>query len=231
MLEIACFNTPSAISAAKAGADRIEVCADYLSGGITPSHDTLQQIKNETSIPINVMIRPRAGEFVYTSVEFSQMKSEIELFKPLASGFVFGILDDKNYVDAQRNRQLIDLAAPLPCTFHRAIDQVPDLVEATEQVVKCGFRSILTSGGLGNAITNAHNVAELQKKIGDKISIIVGGGVRSTNAKLLKQLTNAEWYHSAAITQSGEMVDPQEVESLQTLLKHSTDCEFTLNSN
>ncbi|KAF2799445.1 hypothetical protein K505DRAFT_321152 [Melanomma pulvis-pyrius CBS 109.77] len=214
MLEIACFNTSSAIAAANAGADRIELCADYAAGGVTPSLDSLQHLRNKIRTPVNIMIRPREGDFDYSDAEFQQMKSEIELFKPVSSGFVFGILDDENRVDEQRNQELVGLAAPLPCTFHRAFDQVPDLHEATEQIIKCGFISILTSGGQATAIVGAESVARLQKKFGDNISFILGGGVRSTNAESLQRQTNVLWLHSAAITKSGEDVDEEEVARL-----------------
>ena len=219
MLEIACFNSPSAILAAQAGADRIELCADYAAGGVTPSITSLHQIRQEVTTPIYVMIRPRAGNFVYSKAEFNQMKSGIELFKPKASGFVLGILDDKSKVDRQRNQELVDLAAPLPCTFHRAFDQVPDMMAATEQIIQCGFKSILTSGGQPDAITGAKTVAEQHQKFGEQISFILGGGVRSTNIESLKQQIRVEWYHSAAITQPGEMADEDEVKRLQSMLK------------
>lgn len=91
MLEIACFNTASALTAATAGADRIEFCADYAAGGVTPIITSLEDVCKGTSKPINVMIRPRAGDFNYTTDEFQQMRNDIHGFKPLASGFVFGM--------------------------------------------------------------------------------------------------------------------------------------------
>jgi len=219
MLEIACFNVSSAIIAANTGVDRIELCAKYAAGGVTPSYDSFQLLCKEIKIAINVMIRPRAGDFNYSDSEFQQMKSEIQLFKPEASGFVFGILDDKNHVDEQRSRQLVELAAPLPCTFHRAFDQVPDLFKATEQVISCGFKSILTSGGQSSAQLGAGKVAELQTKFGKTISFILGGGIRSTNIEVLQRQTGVPWLHSAAITGSGELVDEDEIARLLSSLK------------
>ncbi|KAF2711780.1 hypothetical protein K504DRAFT_465517 [Pleomassaria siparia CBS 279.74] len=218
MLEVACFNTTSAVAAAHAGADRIELCADYAGGGITPALASLQQLRKYINIPINVMIRPREGDFRYLDAEFQQMKSYIQLYKPDASGFVFGILDDQNHVDGPRNQALVELATPLPCTFHRAFDQVPDQHEAMERLIKCGFTSILTSGGQLNAVSGAEQVTELQKKFGDKITFILGGGVRSSNAKALQQQTNVPWLHSAAITQPGEDADKDEVMKLHAIL-------------
>ena len=149
------------------------------------------------------------------------MKTEIESFKPKASGFVFGILNERMEVDERRNGELVQLAAPLPCTFHRAFDEVPDADRGLEDLIMCGFTSVLTSGGHPNATAGAENVAALQKKYGERISIILGGGVRSSNINTLRTQTKVEWYHSAAITQSGESVDTKEVVRIQDLLRES----------
>ncbi|KAL1597306.1 hypothetical protein SLS60_008890 [Paraconiothyrium brasiliense] len=218
MLEIACFNVPSAMEAAEAGADRIELCADYAAGGVTPSLDAITELRKATTKPINVMIRPRPGDFVYTSLQFYQMKLDILNFKPSASGFVFGILDAENRVDEARNRELVEMAAGFPCTFHRAFDSVPDQGEAVESLIRCGFTSILTSGGQPNAVAGAGHVAQLQKDFGDRITFIIGGGIRSTNVAALRQQTQVPWYHSAALTQPGEEVDKDEVSRLQSAL-------------
>ncbi|KAJ4346362.1 uncharacterized protein N0V89_010291 [Didymosphaeria variabile] len=219
MLEIACFNVPSAIAAAEAGGDRIELCADYAVGGVTPSHDALAELRKATTKPINVMIRPRPGDFVYTTLQFYQMQLDILNFKPTASGFVFGILDAENRVDEARNRELVKMTGGLPCTFHRAFDSVPDQGEAVESLIRCGFTSVLTSGGEADAVSGAAHVARLQKDFGDRITFILGGGVRSTNVAALRQQTKAPWYHSAAITQPGEMVDKDEVSRLRSVLE------------
>lgn len=218
MLEIACFNASSAIAAAQAGADRIELCADYAAGGVTPSLSTLQGVQRETTIPINVMIRPRAGNFNYSREEFLLMKKEMEMLKPLASGFVFGILDANLRVDGTRNRELVELAAPLPCTFHRAVDEAEVLDEAAETVVHCGFKSMLTSGGAKNALEGADKLYQLQSKFGADLLLIAGGGVRSTNVEELKRRTHIAWLHSAAITAPGEDVDNREVSRMQQVL-------------
>ncbi|CAA9957388.1 hypothetical protein P3342_001181 [Pyrenophora teres f. teres] len=218
MLEIACFNPHSAIAAAKSGAHRIELCADYAAGGVTPSLSALQQVRKETSIPVNVMIRPRGGDFNYSDRDFQRMKQEVENLSSLATGFVFGILDSTHRLDKHRNCELVEIASPLPCTFHRAIDQVEDFEEAVEAVIYCGFKSILTSGGKNTALEGAKELHHLQTRFGTRISLIAGGGVRSTNAEELKRRTGVQWLHSAAITQSGEDVDDEEVKKLHKIL-------------
>ncbi|KAF2007892.1 hypothetical protein P154DRAFT_11343 [Amniculicola lignicola CBS 123094] len=219
MLEIACFNLSSASAAARSGADRIELCENYAAGGVTPKYESLQELRTTITKPINVMIRPRSGNFVYSMEEFEEMKSSIKIFKSLASGFVFGLLEESGCVDATRSQELVQLADPLPCTFHRAFDHVPDFFQATEQIIDSGFQSILTSGGLCDAVTGASNVMELQKRFESKISFILGGRVRSTNVRSLKSQTKLQWYHSAAITEPGEIVDEQEVVRLQKELQ------------
>jgi copper homeostasis protein len=107
------------------------------------------------------------------------------------------------------------MAKPLPCTFHRAIDEVKDLGEATEKVIECGFKSILTSGGMKNALEGAEKVQQLQIRYGERVSLILGGGVRSTNVQELRRRTGVEWLHSAAITMPGEDVDEEEIKKIQ----------------
>lgn len=220
MLETAVFTPSSAILAAGAGSNRLELCANYSAGGVTPSIKTLLHVREHVQdLPINVMIRPRPGDFMYSAAEFERMRHDIALFSNLASGFVFGILDANGRVDVARNAELVDIAAPLPCTFHRAIDEVEDLEEAVEMVIRCGFRRVLTSGGAKTAEEGSERLKSLQKYFGDIISIVVGGGVRSGNVQDLKSRTGVEWVHSAAITGEGEEVDGEEVGRIQDALK------------
>ena len=226
MLETACFNASSAIAAAKAGADRLELCADYAAGGLTPALSTLHSIRDELNnisirVRINVMIRPRGGDFNYSPAEFSQIKSNVGMFKAsqAVDGFVLGILDSSGDVDRARNVEVVALAHPLPCTFHRAIDEVVDMEEAVETIIECGFKSILTSGGARNATEGAKKVAELHKEYGERISLILGGGIRSANVKELKLRTCVEWVHSAAVTGKDEAVDEEEVKKMVALLR------------
>ncbi|KFY78457.1 hypothetical protein V499_02358 [Pseudogymnoascus sp. VKM F-103] len=151
-LEIACFNAPSALIAASAGADRIELCADRSVGGTTPLLADLEAIKAEVKIPVMVMIRPRGGDFIYSNEEFTQMEEDIGRFRELADGFVFGILKDEEgvtVVDKQRNSELVELARPLPCTFHRAVDATSDYHAAIREVAACGFKAVGTGDYAG----------------------------------------------------------------------------------
>lgn len=219
MLEIACFDSASALTAQKAGADRIEFCADYHAGGITPDFDALNVIRKQIDIPVYVMIRPRGGDFVYSEDEFDQMKTDIVAFRPVVNGFVFGILNSENCVDVQRNQKLVELAAPLPCTFHRAFDQTRDIYGAGQEITRCGFTSILTSGGQSDAVTGSETVAKLHQQLGDKITFILGGGVRASNIKLLVEKASVDWYHSAAIIAQEKSANEKEIQQLQKMLQ------------
>ena len=215
-LEIACFNLKSAIIAQENGADRVELCANMKEGGTTPDFKITEQARKELNIDLNVMIRPRGGDFIYTDAEFEQMKTEIVAFKKLnVDGFVFGILDNEGNVNVVQNKELVALASPTPCTFHRAFDVVNKVYQSLETVIECGFKTILTSGQEINVVEGIDVLAELVKKANNRIVIMPGGGLRSTNIGLLKEKTNASFYHSSAIVETGETANGAEVKALK----------------
>jgi copper homeostasis protein len=215
-LEIACFNLESAIIAQENGADRVELCANMKGGGTTPDFEISKGAREVLSIDLNVMIRPRGGDFVYSDGEFEQMKTEIEQFKKLnVDGFVFGILKEDGSVNKEQNKELVALAHPLPCTFHRAFDVVKVINQSLESVIECGFKTILTSGQEKNVVEGIDVLAVLVGKANNRIAIMPGGGLRSSNIALLKQKTNASFYHSSAITDSSETANGEEVKALK----------------
>ena len=215
-LEIACFNLKSALIAQENGADRVELCANMKEGGTTPDFKIAEQARKELDIDLNVMIRPRGGDFVYTDAEFEQMKSEIVALKKLnIDGFVFGILDREGNVNMDQNQELVALADPIPCTFHRAFDVVNNMYQSLENVIECGFKTILTSGQKENVVEGITILAELVKKANNRIVIMSGGGLRSTNIGLLKEKTKAVFYHSSAIVELGETANGGEVKALK----------------
>jgi copper homeostasis protein len=123
ILEIACFRPESAFIAEQAGADRVELCDDQAAGGVTPAREGLDRVRHLLTIDLFVMIRPRGGDFVYTEDEFAQMKRDVAYCKSIGcEGVVFGILMPRtNCVDRTRCAELVSLAYPMQCTFHRAI--------------------------------------------------------------------------------------------------------------
>ena len=219
-LEIACFNVESAVIAQKNGANRVELCDEMNEGGTTPSKEAVMDAREKLTIDMNVMIRPRGGNFVYSDAEFEQMKQEIIAYKKFkVDGFVFGILNQDNSINVERNKELVFLAKPLPCTFHRAFDVVSDVYNSLETVIDCGFKSILTSGQAPNVMEGIAVLEQLAKKAGNRIIIMPGGGVRSSNVTLLKEKMNTSYYHSSAITNETETADGNEINALAAHLK------------
>ena len=124
LLEIACFNLESCLIAQKAGAKRVELCQNYSIGGVTPDETTILEARKQLSIALFVMIRPRKGDFIYSDIEFEEMRSQIEFCKESkCDGVVFGILTREGQVDVARCKKLTELASPMECTFHRAFDE------------------------------------------------------------------------------------------------------------
>lgn len=217
-LEIACFNTESAMIVQHAGANRIEFCADMNVGGITPKLDDFILLKSKIHIPIYVMIRPRGGNFVYSKQEFEQMKNDILKFKNAgADGFVFGILNENNEVNAIQNKELVEMANPLPCTFHRAFDEINNQMEALDAVIECGFTTILSSGNAKNVLEGLAVLKAVALKANGKICIMPGGGVRANNIEILKENIATNWFHSSAVLQN-ETANMDEVFMLKSKL-------------
>jgi copper homeostasis protein len=219
-LEIACFTMSSALIAQKNGADRVEFCDGILVGGITPDSGATELLVSSFTIDLFVMIRPRGGNFVYAESEFDQMKSDIIKFKKMGvSGFVFGILNEDNTINKNQNKELVDLAHPLPCTFHRAFDEVTHTIQALEDIIQCGFTTVLTSGQAPNVVEGVDQLARLVEAADKRITIMPGGGLRSSNIEFIQQKTQATFFHSSAIIDEGELPNPNEIVALKSKLQ------------
>ena len=218
-LEIACFNLESALIAQENGADRIELCNGIKVGGTTPTVAIIENAKQNVSVDLYVMIRPRGGNFVYSDEEFQLMKQDILKIKTIGvTGFVFGILTNNNTIDIEKNKELIDLAEPIPCTFHRAFDAVENYNKALENVIECGFSTVLTSGTFSNVMEGKNVLRELVIQAKERITIMPGGGLRSTNISELDELVNANFYHSSAIIDGSEIANSEEIIQLKKKL-------------
>lgn len=221
LLEIACFNVESCTIAQNSGANRIELCSNYAQGGLTPTHDTIAKARALLEIPLHVIIRPHATSFVYTDSEINHMKQSIDLcWDKMVDGVVFGCLNADNTVAIKQNEYLLNASGAMNTTFHRAIDTCVDLEKNVETIIDLGFKNILTSGRSKQAVDGLDVIKKLQDKFSDRINIIVGGGVRSGNLNSIKEFTNCNQFHSAAITDNSEMCNAEEVELLSDLLSN-----------
>ncbi|WP_020598592.1 copper homeostasis protein CutC [Spirosoma panaciterrae] len=186
LVEICAYSLTSCLTAQQAGAGRIELCGGLPEGGTTPSAGLIQLARNKLRIPLYVMIRPRGGDFLYSDHELAVMKADIELAKAAgADGLVFGLLNADGTVDEERTRHLIELAHPLPVTFHRAFDMTRDPLEALEAVIRTGAERILTSGQQPTAEQGVDLLRQLTQRAAGRIEIMAGAGVNARNATLL----------------------------------------------
>lgn len=201
LLEISVETVEAALAAERGGADRIELCADLSVGGVTPSSELISAVRGQLHIPIFTMVRPRAGDFVYSEAEFVVMKNAIASAKKRGmDGVVLGILREDRCVDVQRTRELAELAQPLPATFHRAFDDCVNLPQALENVIQTGAKRILTSGGAKNAFEGASILADLVAAAGDRITVIPGAGINASNIAQVAKATGAREFHSGLST-------------------------------
>ena len=198
-LEICCYSVESAINAEKYGADRIELCDNYSEGGTTPSYAAIQYSLKELEIPVNVLVRPRGGDFLYSMVEYEIIKNDILHIKGLnPNGIVIGFLKTNGEIDIERTQEIVDLAKPMEVTFHRAFDMCKDPLLALEQLIKIGVTRILTSGAENTAPKGIDLLSELVKKADNKIIIMPGSGVNEINLYDLMLKTKATEFHSSA---------------------------------
>ncbi len=218
-LEVACFNLESIAIVAQSDADRVEFCADFETGGTTPSSVNIIKARQMFTKELLVMIRPRGGDFYYSEKEFNVMKDSIlELKSTGIDGFVFGILDENNNLDIRRNSELVSLAKPLPCSFHRAIDYTNDYFEAINTCITIGFKTVLTSGNQSKIELGMKTVQEAIIRFGNQIQIMPGGSLRSSNASKVKAITKATYYHTSAITDATEIANLTEINALKKCL-------------
>jgi len=197
LLEISVENLEAAMAAERGGADRVELCGNLSIGGVTPDTEIIRVVRAQVHIPIFSMIRPRAGDFVYSDAEFSEMRRSINDAKESEmNGVVLGVLRKDRRVDVERARELVEFARPLPVTYHRAFDETIDLRQALDDVIEAGAKRILTSGGAKSALEGAAVLAELIEAAGERIVIVPGAGISSANIAEVARRTRAREFHS-----------------------------------
>jgi copper homeostasis protein len=198
VLEICVESVDRAAAAERGGADRIELCGDLSSGGVTPSAMLMRSARKDVLIPIHVLIRPRPGDFVYSEAEFETMQRDIRVAKELGmDGIVLGLLDEARQIDRERTSLLINLAHPLPVTFHRAFDLCRNLAASLQLVMETGATRVLSSGGKARATEGLASLADLVAMAGSRIVIMPGGGVRASNIERILRETGAQEIHTS----------------------------------
>jgi copper homeostasis protein len=202
MIKEACVETfEETVLAEQLGANRIELCSDLANDGLTPSPELMQKTCATLKIPVMVMIRPRAGNFVYSEDEIAQMKKDIDLAKKAgAAGVVFGLLTPKNTIDKKNTQLLAEYAHPLSVTFHKAIDVLKNPVEGIHILKEIkGIKRILTSGGKATAKEGAETIRKMRGEASQNLIILVAGKVTDENVEEIQQLTGAEEFHGRKI--------------------------------
>ncbi len=213
-LEICVEDLAAAKRAVAAGADRLELCLDLAAGGLTPPRELVVAARAATDVPLHVLVRPRAGDFAFDETECRRMKTAVDAaYEAGADGVVLGVLRPDGRVGRERLARLLDRAHPMSVTFHRAMDEVPDPLEALETLVELGVDRVLTSGGAPSVPEGLDVLAELVRAAGDRLVVLPGGGVRSADAARILERTGAWELHGSATTDAGR-ADPAEVARL-----------------
>ena len=180
LIEACVDSYASAMAASRAGADRLELCAHLVIGGTTPTHALFRQVQRDSGVPVNVLIRPRFGDFLYTEPELEEMCEEIAAFRDLgANGVVIGALTPDGELDLAQMRRMLACAGKMEVTLHRAFDMTRDPFRALEDAVSLGCRTILSSG-----------------QAAGRIDLMAGCGVKRTNIAGIAALTGITTFHT-----------------------------------
>lgn len=199
LLEVPVYSVDSAIKAQSGGADRVELCANMLEGGTTPSQGAVELALDKLDIPVHVMIRPRGGDFLYDDLEYLTMIMDVTHAKLNgAAGIVFGILKPDGEIDSERCRELIAMASPMQVTFHRAFDMARDPWSALEDLKEIGVHRVLTSGQAPSAMEGVRLIADLIKNAGDRIIVMPGGGIKAEQVAEIVRISGAQEIHVSA---------------------------------
>lgn len=195
-----CVDSVAGAQAAQAGgAHRVELCDNLMEGGTTPSAGTIKVARTRLSIGLQVIIRPRGGDFLYSEDEMDVMREDVLMAKSLgADGVVIGMLTANGDIDVPRTEELIRLARPMNVTFHRAFDMCRDPRQGLEDLVKLGINRVLTSGQEASCVEGMELLAELQRQAAGRIIVMPGGGITPRNVKRIVESTRVEEIHLSA---------------------------------
>jgi len=224
LIEVCVDSVASAVAAERGGAGRVELCSNLLEGGVTPSAGLIELARDRTSIGLQVMIRPRGGDFCYTPEEFETMRLDIVAARKLgADGIVVGILNADGSVDIERTRELVELARPLNVTFHRAFDMSADLLRSLECICATGADRLLTSGGKKTALQAVEQIARLVEAARGRVAIMACGGINHHNAVSIIEQTGVREIH---VGLRSPVASPMLHRNLELTLGTAGECEY-----
>ena len=223
MLEIIAPNSEEAKIIQDCGGDRIELVSALSEGGLTPSYGIIKEVIKSVSIPVNVIIRPHSRSFVYSEGDIRAMESDIKLAKDLgANGIVIGALDEKNNIDIKAIEKLIAFGEGLEITFHRAIDEMENLVDAVKLLAKYKeITNILTSGGKGSIVDNISTLRRMAD-VSDHIRILAGGGLNLDNiSNFIQPKLDLDFHFGTAVRaekSSQGLIEKEKLNHLRTFI-------------
>ncbi|MDL2250019.1 copper homeostasis protein CutC [Lachnospiraceae bacterium OttesenSCG-928-J05] len=196
MLEICVDSVESAIAAQKGGAKRLELCSNLIIGGTTPTPSLYLAVREAVEIDINVLIRPRFGDFCYTEAEFGIIRRDIQTYRELgANGVVIGILRPEGILNTENMQILMKEAGEMAVTLHRAFDVCRDPFATMEESICLGIQTILTSGQESSALAGAKLLQKLEARAAGRIQILGGAGVTPANLEELRRRTGLCQFH------------------------------------
>lgn len=199
LLEVCCASPDFALAAEAAGADRVELCADLVEGGTTPSAGAIETALERLVIPVMVMIRPRGGDFLYGPSEIDVMLRDIDVAGRLgAPGVVFGVLEADGTIARARTRELVEAARPMEVTFHRAFDLTRDLNASLDVLLELGVERVLTSCGRASVLEGLETLGALAARAGDDMVVMPGGGIRPGNVEAVASVPGVRELHVGA---------------------------------
>ncbi|MBZ9721550.1 copper homeostasis protein CutC [Mesorhizobium sp. AD1-1] len=200
LIEICVEGIDGLLAAQAVGADRVELCASLVEGGITPSLGTIRAAIEQANVPFHVMVRPRGGDFLYSETEYASMLADVSALRELGvPGVVFGCLNADGTMDEARMSELTQAAGPLNVTCHRAFDMTREPAEALESLIRSKVGRVLTSGQRDTAIEGLPLLADLVRQAGDRIVILGCGGLDLHNIAEVRSKTGLSEMHFAAL--------------------------------
>lgn len=221
ILEVCAANVASARAAAEGGAQRIELCTALELDGLTPSEEEIREARGIEGLRVNVLIRSREGNFVYTPEEIATMVGQIETARRLgADGVVIGALTPEGDIDVEACRQMVEAAGEMEVTFHRAFDVCRQPRQALEEIIAMGCHRLLTSGQAAKAADGTALIRKLQEQAQGRIILMPGSGVTPDNAQRILAETGCREIHSSA-RRPGDCTTSAEVVS--AIINHTRD--------